>query len=340
VGLKKYIIGSLLLIAGIFTYIYNIINAGNYTLELFGTSVVLPIALWIVVPTFVLVVMSVLHIVFYGLKNYFSLKAINKDSESIFTLLSKKLTNQTSSRGFQNKNFKDIGDALDQLDITVTNSNFRSTNKQLNTTVEQVLAINGGKYISTKELKLDNKNPLMVKNLINRISQDENFALDVVKSPKTYTQDVVKSAFSKVLDSKSITTIKNIIEDLTLDEDMLISLLKKDSEQKPEFAMNNTLLLKLIKKVNLTNQQLIDIAKTYKSTMTPDQIIHLYEDISGYNEEYNTAYLYVLAEYEMIDKMRDILENSASYEYIPFKALVDLKDAGKNIYSIDTLSYK
>jgi hypothetical protein len=42
----------------------------------------------------------------------------------------------------------------------------------------------------------------------------------------------------------------------------------------------------------------------------------------------------------MIDKMRDILDNSASDDYIPFKALVDLKDAGKHNYSLDTLSIK
>jgi hypothetical protein len=42
----------------------------------------------------------------------------------------------------------------------------------------------------------------------------------------------------------------------------------------------------------------------------------------------------------MIDKMRDIIENSAADEYIPFKALVDLKDAGKHIYSLDSISIK
>jgi len=92
-----------------------------------------------------------------------------------------------------------------------------------------------------------------------------------------------------------------------------------------------------MKKVELSNDQLIIIARTYKKTISPEQIIKLYEELTEYKEEYMSAYLFVLAEYEMIDKMRDILENSASHEFIIYKALVDLKDAGKNTYSIDTL---
>ncbi len=65
-----------------------------------------------------------------------------------------------------------------------------------------------------------------------------------------------------------------------------------------------------------------------------------FEKLVQEKEEYTTAYLYVLAEYEMIDKMRDILANSATQEYIPFKALIDLKDSGKHTYSIETLCYK
>ena len=104
--------------------------------------------------------------------------------------------------------------------------------------------------------------------------------------------------------------------------------------------MTNDVILSTIKKVKLTNTDLITIIKDYKKLMTPDQIIKLFEDLAQEKEEYTTSYLYVLSEYEMIDKMRDILVNSGANEYIPFKALVDLKDAGKHTYSLDALSFK
>jgi hypothetical protein len=335
-GLKKYILAVVVLLTAVFAYTLSILP-GEYTLDILDYHFTLPISIWVILPALVLAVASILHIVFYGLKNYFSLKAVKKDSESIISLINQRLLNQTSTKIFQNKYLKQLGQILGQLDIDISNVDFSSDSKSINKTVEQILAIKNGKYISSKELKLPLDNPLMIQNLINKVNIDIDFALDVLKNNKKYDFSIVKKAFLKVLESKSMTTIKNLVENLELDSDMLIALLKKDSEQNAEFAMRNELILKLMKKVELSNDQLIVIARNYKKTISPEQIIKLYEELTEYKEEYMPAYLFVLAEYEMIDKMRDILENSASHELIIYKALVDLKDAGKNTYSIDTL---
>ena len=338
-GLKKYILGSVVLILIIAGYTFSI-EAGDYRVQIMEYVLILPIAVWIVLPMLVLFVITILHILFYGLKNYFSIKAISKDSDALVSLVNKKLLKESSKLSFQNKNFKDISDVLNQLDIDVTNSDFNSSNKDINKTIDQLFSIKSGKYISSKELKLDNNNPIMIQNILNRISQDEEFALDAVKKNSIYNPEIIKAAFLKVLETKSFTTVKKLIDEVSLDEEMTIALLKKDGEQLDQFTMTNDIILKLIKKVNLTNAQLINISKNYKLLMSPDQIIKLYEDICVDKEEYTTAYLYVLAEYEMVDKMRDILDNSSAHDFIPFKALVDLKDAGKHIYSLDALCYK
>ena len=338
-GLKKYILGSVILILIIAGYTFSI-ESGDYRVELMEYVLILPIAAWIALPMIVLLSMTILHILFYGLKNYFAIKAISKDSDALVSLVNKKLLNESSKLSFQNKNFKDISAMLNQLDIDVSNSDFNSTNKDINKTIDQLFSIKSGKYISSKELKLDNNNPIMIENILNKINQDEEFALEAVKKNSIYSALIIKAAFLKVLETKSFTTIKKLIDDVTLDEEMTIALFKKDGEQLDQFTMTNDVILKLIKKVNLTTTQLINISKNYKLLMSPDQIIKLYEDICVDKEEYTTAYLYVLAEYEMVDKMRDILENSSAHEFVPFKALVDLKDSGKHIYSLDALCYK
>ncbi len=338
-GLKKYILGSVILVLAVFAYTFSI-ESGDYRVELFDYVLILPIAAWIVIPTLVLFVLSVLHILFYGAKNYFTIKAITKDTESLTALINKKLLNEPTKLNFQNQNFKEIGSIVEQLDIDITNSNFSCENKDINKTVDQIFNIKSGKYISTKELKLDNHNPLMIENFKNRIEQDVEFALEVVQKSGNYPQAILKPAFLKVLANKSMTTIKKLLESVSFDEEMVIALLKKDGEQDNQFAMTNEQILNIIKKVKLSNTQLIQIAKNYKVLMSPDQIIKLYEDLTVENEEYTFAYLYILAEYEMVDKMRDILDNSSPTEFIPFKALVDLKDSGKNTYSLDSICYK
>jgi len=338
-GLKKYIIGSLLLAIVVFGYTFSI-EAGDYRVEVLDFTLILPVALWVVLPMITLLILTIIHILFYGLKNYFSIKAVAKDSHALISLINKRLSNETSTVKFQNQNFKEISSILTQLDIEVSNSNFSSTDKEISKIVEQIFEIKAGKYISSKELKLEKSNPLMILNTKNRISLDDNFALEILKDPSKYSQDIIKYSFLKVLESKSITSVKKVLPELTLDTEMTKALLKKDSTQKPEFSMTNDLIINLIKKVEFSNIELIEIAKDYKKSMSPDQLIKLFEILSQEKEEYTTAYLFVLAEYEMIDKMRDILVNSATNEYIAFKALVDLKDAGKHVYSVESLSYK
>jgi|GEM_PF-623107 len=338
-GLKKYILGSIILVLAVFAYTFSL-ESGDYRIEMFDYVLILPIAAWIVFPTVILFLATILHILFYGVKNYFTIKAVTKDSDAITALINKKLLNETSKLSFQNKNLKEIGSILEQLDIDITNSNFSCENKDINKTIDQIFTIRSGKYISTKDLKLDNNNPLMIENFKNRIDQDVEFAMEVLQKSSNYPQVILKTAFHKVLDNKSMTTIKKLLDAISFDEEMVVSLLKKDGEQEDQFAMTNEQVLNIIKKVTLTNEQLIEIAKNYKSLMSPDQIIKLYEDLTVENEEYTFAYLYVLAEYEMVDKMRDILDNSAPNEFTPFKALVDLKDSGKNTYSLDSICYK
>jgi len=338
-GLKKYILGAIVLAIVIFAYTFSI-ESGDYRVQIMDYVLILPIAAWIVLPMLVLFVLSVLHILFYGLKNYFSIKAVAKDSDTFIALVNKKLLNESSKLNFQNKSFKELGAIIDQLDIDVTNSNFSSSDREINKTIDQIFTIRSGKYVSSKELKLDNDNPLMIKNLKNRIDQDDNFALDTLKKGNTYSAEVAKYAFEKVLEMKPISAVKNLVNEIDFNEEMVVALFKKDGQEPDQFAMTNEEIINIMKKVTLTNNQLITIAKNYKVIMTPDQILKLYEDLCVLNEDYTLAYLFILAEYEMIDKMRDILDNSAPNEFIPFKALVDLKDSGKNTYSVDSLSYK
>ncbi len=338
-GLKKYIFGSLILIIAIFAYAFSL-ESGDYRIQIFDFVLVLPVALWIVAPALLIFVLALLHMIYYGLKNYFSLKAVNKDANSMLKLIQKKLLNEKSNITFQNAQFKELSQIVSQLNIAVKDRNFSAKDKDISKTVEQLFEIESGKYISNKELKLPNDNPVMIKNLINRVNSDENFALEAIKKEKGYDKRIVTAAFNKVLEAKSITTVKKHMDEIDFDKDMLFKLFEKDSEQKPEFSMTNEMIQKLISKVELTNDDLISIAKIYIKSMSPDQIIKLYEDISSANEEFTSAYLYVLCEFEVSDKIRDILLNSAQNEYTAYKALIDLKDAGKHSYNIESISYK
>ncbi len=333
-GIKKYILASILLLVAITGYTFSI-ESGDYRIQIIDQVIILPVAVWIVSPALILFIVTIIHMFYYGFKNYLSNRAIQKDSENLETLIRKRLKGENQTFTFKNDISKEIGNILSKLDIKVQNAEFNSSNKDINETVGYVLSINEGKYVSAKDIKLSNDNPLMQQNIKNRINEDDNFALEVVKQPNVYTSEIIKCAFMKMVEHKSMTTIKKTLVDITLDIDMLKVLVEKDSQDNNEFSLDNTVLLDIIKKVDITNKDLIQIAKEYKKSMTPEQLMKLFEDLVTYNEKLTESYLYVLSEYEMIDDIREILASSQKDEFNIYKAYIDLRDAGKH-YTLDT----
>jgi hypothetical protein len=338
-GIKRYIIASFVLLGIIAGYIYFGITTNSYKLQiledLFGYSTALPIVFWIMLPTVILLIVTLVHLFYYGLKNYMINRAFIKDNENLLVLIQKRLLDENISLNFQNNETKDIADILSQLDLKISNIDFNTKNKKINQIVKNIIDIQGNKYISSKELKLSKNSVLNQQNLKNRIDIDDNFALEVLKQPSSYKQDVIKSAFLKIVENKPTDTIKKYLETIKLDIEMLKAFVKKDS-QNTDTCIGNELLFKLFTNLKITNEDLIQIARDYKNSMTPEQLIKLFEDLASQDEQFTKSYLYVLSEYQMIDQMREILINSQKDEFIVFKAYLDLRDAGKH-YHIDSL---
>ena len=77
--LGLYIFAALTLgaIIGALTYT---INPNNYLVEILGINFNFPVAVWVVLPMFVLLIFTIIHMLFYSLKSYFKLKKWQKDA--------------------------------------------------------------------------------------------------------------------------------------------------------------------------------------------------------------------------------------------------------------------
>ena len=135
-----------------------------------------------------------------------------------------------------------------------------------------------------------------------------------------------------------MTTIKKLYKNIKLDKELAQKLFEIDALNN-EFGFTQEEILALVKELNFDKKDYLNLAKTYEKILNPDEIISIFEKLSSENDEATTAYLHVLCEFEMIDKLREVLANTQENEFLPFKALLDLKDAGKK-YNVETLSYK
>ncbi len=335
-GLKSYIGFSLLFILILGLAIFSM-EAGDYELKVFDFSLNLPIVIWFLLPVVVLFVLSLLHLLFYSTVNYCKQKAFLKDELTIVTSVKNFLLQKDEKCKLKTSGYKNIFKILNQLKLDVKDNTFTSTNEELNQTVSLIKDIKAGKYVSEKNLKLDSNSELAKTNLINKINEQVDFSLDILKKVDVYSEDVIKIAFFNVLENKAMTTIKKVYTSVKLDREMAYKLFLKDVDN-IEFGLTKEEILKITKSLNYSKNEYINLAKLYKAVLSPDKLIELFEFISNEIEEAVDANLYVLCELEMIDKVREILSGYDNNELVAFRALIDLKEAGKQ-YSLDEISY-
>ena len=329
-GFKKYILASFvfLLIVVIGT-LY--VNNSDFTVKIveLGINKTLPIYIWVILPALVLFFATIIHMIFYGTVSYLQKSTIKKDISKLSMLLNDRLLDKTSSLALKTSSLKEVADILNSVEIKVTKTT--ESSPLIESTLKTINEIESGKYIPAKDLKLPTDNIWAIKNTKNRLKSDPNFAVEVIKDAQQ-PADLVEAAFEIALENKPVDSVKRLVEKENLTKNMMKKLLLKDAEQ---LALTNGEILEYITSYPITNKELIAIAKNYKKTMSPEQLIHLFDDLSSKNEDYTSSYLYVLFDYQMIEKAREILVNSQRNEYMVFKALLDLKDSGKYNYSID-----
>lgn len=336
-GFKQYVVFSVVFIAAIFGYLYSL-ELGDYRVTVLDISLTLPVAAWIIVPLVLLFVATIGHILFYGLINVFKQRAINKDHEAMINLIKSNLLEKSAPKRFKSKSFKNLSSILNQFNLSVKDSTFSSTDADLNKIVANLQDIKAGKFINDKSLKLNEVSSLANENLINKVNEQIDFAVDVLKKTENYAPNVVRQAFLNVLEQKTMTTVKKLYKNINLDKELSKKLFEKDAANN-EFGFTAEEILKIVKDLEFSTEDYVGLAKTYESILQPDQIIALFEKLSTELEDATPAYLHVLFEYEMIDKVREIVAPSPESEYTAFKALLDLKDAGKH-FDLESISYK
>jgi hypothetical protein len=336
-GFKKYVVFSILFIVAVYLYAFSL-ELGTYKITVLDISLPLPIEVWIIAPLVLLFVATILHLIFYGLIGAFKQRAINKDHDAMVSMLKAILLGKNSSKRFKTASFKNLSSILSQFDLSIKDSTFSSSDAELNKIVASVQDINTGKFVNDKSIKFSELSPIVTQNLLNKVNEQVDFAVDVLKKSENYNSEIVRQAFLNVIRDKSMTTVKKLYKNIKLDKYLAKKLFEKDASNN-EFGFTSDEILSIVKSLNFLPEDYMFLAKNYETILQPDQIIALFEKLSTEIEEATPAYLHVLFEYEMIDKVREIVTPSEESEYTAFRALLDLKDAGKH-YDLETISYK
>lgn len=330
-GLKKYILFTIIYIVAVGAYVYSF-NGDTYTLTFFGVPLSLKIALWVVLPTIILAVATVLHILFYSFKNYLTQRNLQKDYKTYLQYVKYQMLENDIDMKFTTKWFELPSKVLNHFKFDAKNDAGDIDDEELRDTIETLRKIEAGEFISLKKYKLPKDNYFVKKNILNKLSQDKKESENILKDCEDKDSDICKKAFDVYCTYANYSDIKN--QGFKIDKELFDKLMQRFVDKDDNFKFDVDDLKELLKKFDFNKSDYIKYAKKLKTLLNPEAILSIYEDLSNDKEEALQAYLYLLFEFQMIDKARELLQSIQSKEVNKFKYILELKDCGKN-FDID-----
>jgi hypothetical protein len=192
------------------------------------------------------------------------------------------------------------------------------------------ISVANGNYEDLKKYRLSKTNPLVIQNTINRLKIEPRFALEVLKNCKTLESELCVKAYDALLSFASFNEIKRY--DFPTDKRTFRRLMERYLDADDSFEMDIKSIEDMCEQFKADRADYLELAREMKMKLTPDALIALFEKL--YNSKGTLAadaYLYVLYDLQMIDKIRELLIHSDAEEFINFKTIMFLRDNGKNI---------
>ena len=339
--LGLYIIASIVLMAIIGVFVYTI-NPGNYSVDEFGITITIPVAVWVVLPMVLLMVASVVHMMFYGTKNFFKFKKWEKDTLSLDDALYWSLLNEPKAHKYNLPLLKQTASLLSVASVKVDGA-VDDVSDKLRGALSLVSEIDRGEYVDLKARKLSrvlsDDNPLVVKNLMNRLEKEETFAEEVLQSRDTYSQELFAEALKSFVSKTDFITARKYVK--VFDKKSLLFLLSRVTKEN-DLGLTKEALDEFIVELEPTLEcsDYLTMATTMMHHLSPDENLKLWR---AYQDKFTKAqigYLYLLFDYEMIDKAGDYLDEHDENDFKRFRALYDLKKEHKKYKITDLMNIR
>jgi hypothetical protein len=296
--MKKYSIISLLFIGivGLFTYMNT---DSSTTFSMFGIHITLYNAVWSMLFLSIFYLFSIIYFAILKYKNYIFTKNVKKDKDNIFKIIENRILFK-EGKNLEIKELKEIKEFIEMI------QGLKIEPKEWDKLpfMEDILKLEKGEIVDLKKYKFDKNNPWVIKNIENGIKKG-----DLEKAKEGLQIDSLKEEALKVVSTKS--SVNEILaNNYPISKDTILNNLE------------NNRLKELIDNSNLSDKDYIEIAGIlYKTEKNPEHLIQLFE-----NKEF--PYIYILIEYSMFDKVKEILKDK---EIKIFEYYLQLRECGQKI---------
>jgi len=326
--LGLYIFAALTLI-GIVGAIVHMINPNNFLIEVMGINFNFPVAVWVVLPMFLLLFFTVVHMFYYGLKSYFKLKKWQRDAATLEDALYWSLVNEPKEQKYVIDDIKTSAVLLGKSNLTVIDG-VEGLSERLTKIVNVLNKIKNGEYVDLKENKLakvfNEGNPHLIKNRLNRLENDSEFVEEVMKSSSKYSELVQKQALAIFARKENFYKARKYAKIFDI-ENFFVMLNRLNEED--DMGLTAEILNEFVEALKLKCVDFVRVAKITKKYFSPDENLALFRSYQKENPKAQNAYLYLLFEYELLDEIANYLDEQEEHEFMKYRALFELKKQDK-----------
>ncbi len=330
--IKRYTIAAFILMIMVGSYVFAYITQETTSIDFFGIPLPpLAIAIWVVVPLFILYVASVAHMSFYSVLGTFKLRKFEKDFETIIdAIVESYLGKQHRHYSFKTDRYKLMGSLLEQTNMfPIGNISPAVNNEKVSDVLHVIEEIKNGNVVDLKPYNLLNENELVIQNERNRYKKGELTAEVLLSNSTKYADVLCKEVYADFVEKAPLHAIEKY--KAYLSKEALYVILSRVNADSFTLGIDNEAIVSLVEKLELTKDDYIKLSAVLSmGGMIPEQRMKLFEMLSDKDEDATYAYLFTLFDLEMLAPADEILNNSQNGEYEKFKAYRALKECNKN----------
>jgi len=321
-GLYTFAALALIVIVGAVVYT---LNPNYYPVEVMGLNLSLPIAAWVILPMLLLFFFTVLHMLIYGLKHYFLQKKWHKDTATLEDALYWSLVGEAKEQKYTLPEVASVATLLEKTTL-ILNDRVEGLAPRLSNIISIIEQINAGEYIDLKEKKLSKVlkegNPLLIQNRLNQLNGDDKFVETVLRASTEYSDLVYNKALN--LFSQNSDFIKASKYAKVYKSKYFFALLARVNAEE-QLGLKPEIVTTFVEALDFSSEEYIEIARTTKVYFTPDENLALFKAYQEEDEKAQSAYLYLLFEYELLDQAASYLDEFEKEDFVKFRALYVLK---------------
>lgn len=304
-------------------FVYTL-NLGLYRLDIINLT--LPVTIWIVLPMLLLFLFTVVHMLFYGFRNYRKLKKWQKDTNTLEDALYWSLVNEPKEQKYAMDEVGSKASLLSKASLNVLD-NVEGLTPRLAKVVNIIQKIKNGEYIDLKEEKMykvfNEGNPILIQNRLNCLESDDKFVEGVMKARSDYSEVVQNEALEIFARKTNFEVARKYVQ--AFDVKNFLVLLKRVN-QEDDMGLNKDILTDFVDGLKLSCSDFISIAEVTKKYFKPDENLALFHGYQKENPKAQNAYLYLLFEYELTEQVGAYLDEQEEDEFLKFRALYQLKN--------------